>query len=204
MNYINSLSAEIISMISNILLFSSVPFIWYIIRNKSFKGFFQSIGIFKPKKFNSLEVIIMIVTVYIITLAANIIVIESGNSLRSSEGLEYTGISIVLSIIIYGLKTGIAEEIFFRGFIAKKLFSILGYKKGNLIQAAIFALPHFVINGSASYIDIIVRIINAFLLGYTFGYILEKKSNGSILPVMIAHILINITSSSILMLLYNN
>jgi membrane protease YdiL (CAAX protease family) len=99
------------------------------------------------------------------------------------------------------MKTGIAEEIFFRGFIAKKLIKILGFSKGNVVQAVVFALPHFVIRGSASTADIIVRIINAFLLGYTFGYIMDRKCNGSIIPVMISHILINMISSLILFII---
>jgi len=82
--------------------------------------------------------------------------------------------------------------------LQKKLIKNLGFLKGNVLQAIVFALPHFVIRGSASLVDITVRIINAFLLGYTFGYIVDRKSNGSIMPVMIAHILINMVSSLIL------
>jgi len=103
-----------------------------------------------------------------------------------------------LYLFLYGFKTGIAEEIFFRGFIANQLVKHLGFSKGNAIQAVIFALPHFVIRGSASIADIFVRIINAFLLGYTFGYVAYQKGNGSIIPVMISHIIINMISSLIL------
>jgi len=90
------------------------------------------------------------------------------------------------------------QKRFFRGFVANQLIKYLGFSKGNVIQAVILALPHFVIRGSASIVDIFVRIINAFLLGYTFGYVMYTKSNGSIIPVMISHIIINMISSLIL------
>jgi membrane protease YdiL (CAAX protease family) len=129
-------------------------------------------------------------------------IIVWGSSGRSSVDIHnFTVITIFFYLLLYGMKTGIAEEIFFRGFIAKKLIKILGFSKGNVVQAVVFALPHFVIRGSASTADIIVRIINAFLLGYTFGYIMDRKCNGSIIPVMISHILINMISSLILFII---
>lgn len=199
MNVINTLISEFISVMINILLFSIVPLVWYLIRERSPKGFIYSLGIYKPQRVNLVVIILTITTVYLITLSTNVLVIMSGNSGRSTVNTDdFTLIAIFLNLLLYGMKTGIAEEIFFRGFIAKKLIKNLGFSKGNIVQAVMFALPHFVIRGSASSIDIIVRIINAFLLGYTFGYIMDRKSNGSIIPVMISHILINMISSLIL------
>jgi membrane protease YdiL (CAAX protease family) len=202
MNVINTLISEFNKCIFNILLFSIIPLVWYLIRKKTLKGFAYSLGIYKPKKMNLLAVILTITTVYLITLAASIMIIVWGSSGRSSVDIHnFTAITIFFYLLLYGMKTGIAEEIFFRGFIAKKLIKILGFSKGNVVQAVVFALPHFVIRGSASTADIIVRIINAFLLGYTFGYIMDRKCNGSIIPVMISHILINMISSLILFII---
>ena len=194
------LLTNVSSVMINILLFSIIPLIWYLIREKSPKGFIYSLGIYKPQKVNRLVIILTITTVYLITLSTNILVIISGNSGRSNVDInQFSLITIFLNLLLYGMKTGIAEEIFFRGFIAKKLIEKLGYSKGNVVQAAVFALPHLVISGSSSSVDIIVRIINAFLLGYTFGYIMDRKSNGSIIPVMFFHIIINMISSLILL-----
>lgn len=199
MDVVNILINEFIVVIFNILLFSIIPFVWYLIRGKSSKGFARSIGIYKPHKINLVVTILVITTVYLITLSTNVLVIKLGYSGRSIvDTHDFTLITFFIYLLPYGLKTGIAEEIFFRGFVAKKLIKNLGFSKGNVVQAVVFALPHFVIRGSASLVDIIVRIINAFLLGYAFGYIMDRKSNGSIIPVMISHILINMISSLIL------
>lgn len=39
-------------------------------------------------------------------------------------------------------KTPLTEEILFRGFLAKRLISIAGFIKGNLLQSAIFGAIH--------------------------------------------------------------
>lgn len=199
MNVINTLINEFIGVIFNILFFSTIPLIWYLIKEKSSKGFLNSIGIYKPQKINVFETVLIITIVYLVTLSTNILVIKLGYSGRSTvDTQDFTSLTFFMYLLLYGLKTGIAEEILFRGFVAKKLIKNLGFLKGNVLQAIVFALPHFVIRGSASLVDITVRIINAFLLGYTFGYIVDRKSDGSIIPVMIAHIFINMVSSLIL------
>ncbi len=202
MNVSSTLINEFFSVIVNMILFSVIPIIWYIVKEKTLRGFIHSLGIYKPQEIKILTIFFTIASVYLITLLANITVILLGYSARSSVDLQNSTIfTLFLSLLFYGMKTGIAEEIFFRGFIAKKLIGVLGFSKGNLIQAVIFALPHFVIGGTASAIDIIVRIINAFLLGYMFGYVMHKKCNGSIIPVMVAHILINMISSLVLLII---
>lgn len=190
---------EFISMIINILLFAVIPFFWYLVKRKRVRGFLKYLGVYRPGQINLFEITTIIVPVYLIVLTANLLVIALGYSGRSFNTDNYTVLTLFLSLLFYGMKTGIAEEIFFRGFIAKKVIDKLGYSKGNLIQAVIFGMLHFVIQGSASRIDIIVRIIGASLLGYTFGYVMDKKSNGSIIPVMVAHILINMLSSYIML-----
>lgn len=199
MNVTNKLINEFIGVIFNILLFSIIPFGWHLIKGKSSKGFLNSIGIYKPQKINYFSIIFIITTIYLMTLLNNILVIKLGYSGRSIVDTQgFTSLTFFLYLLLYGLKTGIAEEIFFRGFVAKKLIKKFGFASGNVVQAVVFALPHFVIQGSASLVDFFVRIINAFLLGYTFGYVMDKKSNGCIIPVMISHIIINMISSLIL------
>jgi len=194
-----SLINEFINTITNILLFSIVPLVWYLVKERTIKGFLHSLGIYKPQNINLLVIFLIVTATYLITLAANIIVIITANSGRGSVDIQgYKAIELFLYLLLYGMKTGIAEEIFFRGFVAKKLIKKVGFSKGNVIQAIVFASPHFIIIGSVSTADIIVRIINAFLLGYVLGYIMDRKCDGNIIPSMTSHILINMVSSVVL------
>lgn len=199
MTLLVALGSEGINVLINIILFSIIPFLWFGLSKRGARGFFRYLGIYVPNEMDVVGSIRIILPIYLITLAANLLVIATGNSQRSTGGVDHNAWCVVLiGLILYGLKTGIAEEIFFRGFIAKRFYPLLGFFKGNLVQACVFALPHVVINGPASPIDIAVRVVNAFMLGYAFGYTVEKKSGGSILPVMAAHTIINIVNSSIL------
>lgn len=198
----NVLVNEFINLILNLIIFSFIPFIWYIVKERTLKRFINSLGIYKTPQKNYAEIFFPILIIYIAILVVNIIVYLLGFSGRSSLGIQnVTGITLFLYLLLFGLKTGLAEEIFFRGFIAKKLINKIGFLKGNVIQAAVFALPHFVMKGTSSQIDIVFRILNSFLLGYTFGYIMHKRSGGSIIPIILAHIIINMASSYILLLI---
>lgn len=200
MNAATRLTTESVSAATNILLFSFIPLVWHLIRRRTLQGFAQSLGLYRTRKdLNLFTVFLIIAPAYLATLAANIALIVLGYSGRSpadTQGL--TAVTLFLSLLLYGLKTGIAEEIFFRGFLARKLIGVLGFSRGNVIQAAVFALPHVVLSGSASTADIVVRVLNAFLLGYVFGYVMDRKCDGSIVPVMIAHTAINMVSSLVL------
>ena len=196
------------SILSNVALFSVIPLLWHLDKERTIKGFVHSLGIYRPHSAASGS-ILTVTSVYLLTLAATITVVLSGFSDRGlgahggTHGLT-TGTTILLYIVMFGLKTGIAEEIFFRGFIAKKLIDRLGYSKGNLLQALVFGMPHsFLVSGPFSAIDLVVRGINAILLGYTFGYIMDKRSGGNIVPAMIAHTSANIVSSIVLTTIFS-
>ena len=195
---------QLVNTMLNIILFSLIPLGIYLIRERKLKGFFNYLGLYlPPKEWGWKSAVSWISIVYLSTLAANIFLWRSGYSARAVDGLEGLSVlSLLIYAVLYGLRTGVAEEVFFRGFIAKELITRLGYKWGNFLQALIFALPHFVVGGSASWPDLISRIGFAFVLGYVFGWVMEKKARGSILPGMAAHFLINILSSFCLLLVF--
>lgn len=107
---------------------------------------------------------------------------------------KYSPVVLVLASVIFGLNAGITEEIFFRGFIAKRCINKLGFSKGNLLQAFIFVFPHLTTFGTAPTFEVIVGVINAGVLGYGFGYIMEKKANGSIIPSIVLHTMVDIVA----------
>lgn len=86
------------------------------------------------------------------------------------------------------INTGLSEEIFFRGFLGKRLCSKFGFTTGNLIQGLLFGLLH----GAMLFIVItpfkalIITIITGFG-GWLLGYIAEKASGGSIIPSWLIH-----------------
>jgi uncharacterized protein len=105
------------------------------------------------------------------------------------SGLDLS--SIVAGLIYCFIQASAAEELLFRGLIAKKLFQKLGHFKGNLIQASVFWLLHLLIiklvSGSwISYLQL-VGFITSFGLGLLLGYVNFRKNGQSIFPSWILH-----------------
>jgi membrane protease YdiL (CAAX protease family) len=107
-------------------------------------------------------------------------------------GFEYLTILFIVALF----KTSFAEELFFRGFIAKRLKSILGFQKGNLFQSIIFGLIHAVLFSfiTSNIIFLIVIFIVPSIGAFATAYVNEKIANGSILPGWISHGLANVLS----------
>ncbi|GEK90699.1 CPBP family intramembrane glutamic endopeptidase [Alkalibacterium kapii] len=108
---------------------------------------------------------------------------------------------IILSAILIGSQTGVSEELFFRGFIGKRLIEKLGFNTGNFLQSVIFMIPHYLTFSGTSQLEFYLMMVNSGVMGYIFGFITEKKSNGSIIPAIIMHSLVNITSAFLLLFL---
>ncbi len=83
--------------------------------------------------------------------------------------------AMLINVLIIGIITGLAEEIFFRGALQRILQSRLNRHASVWITAAIFSFIHFQFFG----------FIPRLLLGAVFGYIFLWS--GSIVPSSIAH-----------------
>jgi membrane protease YdiL (CAAX protease family) len=105
-----------------------------------------------------------------------------------------TLVSVFILLLTAWFKTSFAEEILFRGFIAKRLVKWLGFQTGNILQALIFALLHvflFWILAKSGAGFLIFIFVFSGTAGYLIEYINEKYGEGSIIPGWIAHALGN-------------
>ncbi|WP_396592763.1 lysostaphin resistance A-like protein [Brevundimonas sp. R86498] len=93
-------------------------------------------------------------------------------------------------------KTALAEELLFRGLIAKRLYGLLGFHGGNLGQAVLFAAIHLpilllpqgrgVIGGAVIGFALVVALVS--------GWLNERLGRGSILPGYGLHAGANLTT----------
>lgn len=99
----------------------------------------------------------------------------------------------IARILIYGfLSTGFPEELLFRGLIAGSIFRRLAFWKANVIQAAIFTLPHFLILFIAPSLWPLVICV-PFGLGLLLGWL--RYRSGSIGPSVLVHALGNMAGA---------
>ena len=81
----------------------------------------------------------------------------------------------------------LGEEIFFRGLLGGWLIRRFGFRNGNLIQALIFLLPHFLLLLVG--LDLWPILAVQFVAGWLLGWLRFRSE--SILPGWLAHSLIN-------------
>lgn len=94
------------------------------------------------------------------------------------------------------VKTAFAEELVFRGLIAKRLYKRLGLWGGNVAQASVFAaihLPVLVLPEARNLIGA-GMIGFAFLIALVAGWLNERRANGSIWPGVGLHAGANLTT----------
>ena len=199
---------EIVSAILQILVFTLIPFVVYLITQRKLKGFFEYIGL----KATTKKALLLALATSLIFLAGGISLAFVSNEVREvlinppsitgkirEMGLQPA--AVIILIVIAWFKTSLSEEILFRGFIAKRLVNWLGFELGNILQAVIFALIHVLLFWALSKAGILflafIFLFSGFA-GYIIEYINEKFGEGSIIPGWIAHALGNTISYSVI------
>lgn len=193
---------KIISSIIEIILISFLPFIWWIISAKKKESFFNWIGLKKIDNKNKKSALINIIVISLVFMTVSILTLYLIKDIETATSeFKGLGISALLPALIYAIfNTSLPEEIFFRGFLLKRLSNKFGFRIANVIQSIIFGLLHGIMFFSlVGVVKAIIIILFTGIVAYAMGYVNEKKANGSILPSWFIHALSNIFASIIAM-----
>ena len=196
------LVSKIISSIIEIILISSLPFIWWLISAKKKENFFNWIGLKKIDNKNKKSTLINTIVISLVFMTVSILTLYLIKDIETATSeFKGLGISALLPALIYAIfNTSLPEEIFFRGFLLKRLSNKFGFRIANVIQSIIFGLLHGIMFFSlVGVVKAIIIILFTGIVAYAMGYVNEKKSNGSILPSWFIHALSNIFASIIAM-----
>lgn len=119
------------------------------------------------------------------------------NTFRKVADLEPGWSTAVLAAVLYGfLKTGLSEELLFRGIFARRLIAHLGFRWGNLVQACLFGGMHlglvFLAGVSVPIGWLVCAVFGATsAMGWLAGWLNERVADGSIAPGVMVHGLSN-------------
>ena len=200
------MSDTLLSTLLQLLVFSLIPFVVFLISKRSARGFWEYIGLQPSKR----EANLLAIATSLVFVAPALILSTVNEGFREimtdpnsiSGHFRELGFSLPVLIMI-GLtaifKTALAEEILFRGFLAKRLMAWLGYSWGNLVQALVFGGIHLALFAMISSNWFFLIFIFAFsgLGAYISAYLNEKRANGSIIPGWIAHALANLITYTV-------
>lgn len=192
----------VVSTIIQLCIFALIPFVVYLIGYRQIKGFFEYVGI---KKTTKRAVLYSLLVFAIFVPVASIFyfspdlreVTSAGNTVTGQLRTAGLSLSTLLQLLVIAIfKTSLTEEIFFRGFIAKRLIGWLGFHWGNPLQALIFGAIHLVVFIAQPF-SILLAVAIVFLPtlgGWIAGYLMERVGNGSIVPAWMLHALINLVA----------
>ena len=142
----NELVNELLGAVMQVLLFALIPFIWWLITARKKENFFKWLGLRKINHKGSVvkTIIISLVAVAVYGLTTTFFINTFAGEVTSA-GSQFAGKGLagIPLAVIYGLiRTGLSEEILFRGFILKRISNKFGFIAGNTIQAIAFGLMH--------------------------------------------------------------
>lgn len=189
---------SIVKTVIQIIILLLFIFFTYLIKYRSFKGFFKYIGFNKFNVKVSLNYSLMLTITSLILLTGPFILISeipinNDSTLYLAKIVNiFKSYNMLTLITILILKSIFFNEVFFRGFLGKQLIHRLGFNLGNLLQAILYGLiisiPFFDLGLLNSISIITVNVI----IGYLLGHLVENISNGSICPSCIVHIIVNL------------
>lgn len=195
----------IFSAIVQILLFAFIPFLVFVVKTKSVKEFFKYVGLKKSTKkanFWALGAMLLLTVPVLLFVFSNPEfekILTNSESVAGKISQMGTGVELFIIILVVAIfKTSFAEELFFRGFLAKRLIAVTNFQTGNILQAIIFGAMHtllfLLITNNVFFLGLM--FIVPALAAYFMVYLNEKLANGSIVPGWIAHGTANIISYS--------
>lgn len=178
------------SILIQLIVFSLIPFTYWLIRGRKKSSFFKYIGMYAPQKATSVRMFVIFTMIYIVIYGIVHFTVISKITQPSADSFKGLGlVAVIPAFFVSFIQQAMAEEILFRGFIMKRLISRTGLFVGNIIQAAIFGSIHvlFSISDSRKLIAYAIIFISTAAGGWLLGYLSEKLFNGSIIPSILLH-----------------
>lgn len=186
--------SELFSAVVQVVIFTLIPFIVWLITARKKESFFSWIGLKKIHSDKKKCLKTAVIAFLICEIAGQIVtrtILKADWNQSAGAGMGIKGLP---SAIIYSyIHTAFSEEILYRGFIQKRLQSFLDFKTATIIQAFIFGLSHVVLTfNQLTLLQGIGLLLYPMIPGILIAYTNEKTADGSILPGWLIHGTLNI------------
>lgn len=188
---------QLSNAIFQVILFSVIPLIWWLVTARKKESFFKWLGLKKPECKSKTNLIILTgIILAVCFLIGQFAIWIRGDVAAAESAYKGMGIAALPCVLVYSyIQTGLSEEILFRGFLLKRLAAKFGFKTATTIQALIFGAVHLtMVWGQVGVVAGIVIVIYPMIPAVAFAYLNEKKAGGSILPSWIIHGTLNTIS----------
>lgn len=192
---------EFVGALLQLVAFSLLPLIWWLVTAKKEENFFSWIGLKKGKNdialWKILLMVVAVIGVYIGLMSLCITLLPKGITTAGSQFSGEGAIAIPAAFVYGYIRTGLSEEILFRGFLLKRISAKFGFATGNIVQALVFGLLHGIPFGLATG-NVPVTILLTLLpgaFGWFEGWLNERHFEGSVIPSWLIHGTLNVITT---------
>ncbi|MDO4923954.1 MAG: CPBP family intramembrane metalloprotease [Peptococcaceae bacterium] len=189
---------QLLNAIIQVLLFSLVPLLWWLVTARKKVAFFDWLGLRWPKNVNTRTLWGSIVLVMVVCFVIGEVAVWARGDVDAAESAyQGMGLGALPTVLVYAfLQTGLSEEILFRGFLLKRLMAKWGFVVANIVQALIFGALHLtMVWGQVGFLAGMVIVIYPMIPAVLMSILNEKKADGSILPSWLVHGTLNTVSA---------
>ena len=188
------LLSSVISAVVQLGLFVVIPFAWWAFTARRSVGFASWIGLRWPTWDGRRARLGVAILAWVVIGAASTALLQSLSGDVPTARFVGRGLGGVVPVLLFAIvQTSLAEEIFFRGFLGKRLIARWGFGVGNAVQAVVFGLLHVALFASiAGPIQVVLIGAATAASGWMTGWINEKGAEGSIIPGWVLHATANL------------
>jgi len=197
---------SLISAILQVMLFSVIPFIWWLCTARKKQPFLTWIGLQKPivlhKGRYAMYIVLSIFALFVPSFALIFFYID--RSLLAANQFVGLGATAVIPALFYAIiQTGLSEELLFRGFLLKRVMKTFGFQVGNVVQSFVFGCVHGAMLWSVLPLHVILLVVlTTALAGYVMGWVNERIAGGSIIASWSIHSIVNFIAACLYMFIF--
>lgn len=194
------LANQLLSAVLQLLILTAVPFLWYMARRRKAAGFLQWLGLRPAVRTPGKEMAAIFAGLTAVTLLPYWYLYRTGSLTYSGFTVDVyreSGWSVqtILTVLIWAMvQTSLSEEVFFRGFLCKRLCAVWGWKVGCAVQAAIFGAIHLPSVWGRGVLPALVVFLLTGGIAFALGWLSQRRAEGSILYGWCIHAAVNIIS----------
>lgn len=199
----NKMMNSLISAILQVILFSVIPFIWWLCTARKEQPFFIWLGLQKPIVQHKGRYAMFFVLSIVVLVAPSFVLIffSIDRTLLAANQFAGLGAAAVIPALFYAIiQTGLSEELLFRGFLLKRLMKIFDFQVANLLQSIVFGCVHGAMLWSVLPLHVILLVVlTTALAGYVMGWVNERIAGGSIVTSWSIHSIVNFIAACLYM-----
>ena len=195
---------QLLSAAVQAAVLTAIPLVWYAAAHRKISGFTRWLGLYRAEHVPAALVLgiaggfLAVTALPYLWLYHRGCISYSGFPIDAYRAGGWNLQTIGTILVWAGVQTSLSEEIFFRGFLCKRLCRAFG--TGCLIQALVFGAIHLpAVYGQGVLPALTVAALTGGV-GYALGWLSMEKAHGSILYGWAVHAAVNIVSPVIVFL----